>query len=125
MGTKKTYPAGYCLNKGLLKKKKRTMTINTIPDGKLHIPGINSNAFGTIQNMRGLVPGVLNDMYDITPLELWKNVQGKGKAVKDCFTDYSNLKSKIKQKKNHNNYSYLLIIFISIIYLFYILRYLV
>ena len=116
MGTKKTYPAGYCLNKGLLNAKKRTITIDTIPSGKLNIPGINKDAFGPIKDMRGLIPGVLNDMYDINPIELWNNVEGKGPVVKDCFTNYSKIKDKNKKK---NRYQIILIIFLIIIYILY------
>ena len=117
MGTKKTYPAGYCLNKGLLNAKKRTITIDTKPSGKLNIPGINPDAFGPIKDMRGLIPGVLNDMYDINPVELWSNIEGSGPVVKDCFTNYSKIKKSINTKKNW--YQIILIIILIFIYISY------
>lgn len=90
MGTVKKYPAGWCLSKGLKKPQKRYLTVDTIPKGKLNIPGISSSAFGNIRNMRGLIPGAMNDIYDINPQILWDNMQGKGKIIKECFNDCSN-----------------------------------
>jgi len=117
IGTVKKYPAGWCLSKGILNAPKRTITINTKPEGKIHIPGINSNAFGTIQNMRGLIPGVLNDMWDITPVNIWNNMQGKGPVIKDCFTDYSKI---IKNKSYNKIYIYsILILSLLVLYIFY------
>ena len=90
----------------------------------MHIPGINSDAFGTIQNMRGLIPGVMNDMWDINPENLWNNMQGKGPVVKDCFADFSR-KKKIKTHSSKNDTIYYLIIFflITILCCFSIYRY--
>ena len=111
IGTVKKYNAGWCLKKGLGNPKKRTFVIDTKPQGTLNIPGINPKAFGNIKNIRGLIPGVFNDMYDINPENLWNNMQGKG-IIKDCFTNYS----KIKNKK-YDFKSIFIIFIICIIYI--------
>lgn len=119
MGTVKKYPAGWCLAKGLKKPRKRYVTVDTIPKGELNIPGISAAAFGNIRNMRGLIPGVMNDMYDINPKILWDNMQGKGDIIKECFNDYSN-KGVYKKNIFHSILflTLFLILFLFMIYLY-------
>jgi hypothetical protein len=69
----------YCLQSGWSSNgSPKYMQVNNKPSGKVHIPGIPGYAFGAQDDMKGLIPSILEDVWEIEPANLLKYMKGEG-----------------------------------------------
>ena len=80
LGNRYQIQAGWCPNGAT-----KNIIVDNVPSGAVHIPGVPAYTLGNT-NLRGLVPGILEDMWQINPDNLLKMMQGKGEFYQECFT---------------------------------------
>lgn len=76
MGSNYFVKSGYCGSESVneCKGQPRWMFIRNIPTGNIPCTNVKTN-------MKGLIPGLLEDINDINPLEIIMNTMGKGSVV--------------------------------------------
>lgn len=73
--------SGFCGDKSSeeCKNKPRYIYVRNVPSGVIPCMG----SFSPKTNMKGLVPGLIEDIADVNPLTLFNNLIGKGAVVND------------------------------------------
>lgn len=89
IGNRYQFKAGWCKD-GITP---RMVTVDNIPSGAVHLPGIPSYTLGST-NLRGLIPGLYEDIWQISPGNLLQYMQGKGQIYSECFGNMKNGLSK-------------------------------
>ena len=84
IGNRYQIKAGWCKDG----KTPRMITVDNVPSGYIRIPGIPAYMLGKT-NMRGLIPGVFEDIAEISPNNLLKYMKGEGDIYTECFNNFN------------------------------------
>jgi hypothetical protein len=95
LGSNYFVKSGYCGSESVdeCKDKQRWIYIRNIPSGKIPCTNVKTN-------MKGLLPGLLEDINDINPYEIIMNTMGKGATISSkCIRRTENVGTSNKSEK--------------------------
>ena len=110
LGNRYKIQTGYCKD-----GKPRWTWVDNVPNGKIPIiDPLNSEKIIEVPSLlKGLVPGLLQDLGTINPVDIYRSVSGEGNILGECFVDYKNM---------HNTYFLFSIFFVIALILFFIYK---
>ena len=118
LGNEYDMQIGYCAEKSKdgskINFKPKIVKFDNKPSGKVNVSQIPPSAFG--KQLRGIVPGLIENINKIDPMGFWNALSGKTK----CNENFDNFVSKNITITIFNNYIMFFIIIFILVIIYYI-----